>query len=151
MSLTVEPGDPRAPVVAALIAESHALMQSLFPPEDNFHYSLDELAAPNIVFFVARHGSDTFGTAALANMGDYGEVKQMYVAQTARGSGTGAALLARIEEEARARDLTALMLETGSLLDAAHRLYGRAGFTERGPFGAYPAAKTSVFMEKRLG
>ena len=151
MSVTVEPADPRAPTVAALIDESHALMRSLFPPEDNFHYGLDQLAAPHITFFAARAGVVTLGTGALADMGGYGEVKQMYVAERARGTGTGAALLARIEDEARAKGLPALMLETGNLLEAALRLYARAGFIERGPFGNYPAARTSVFMEKRLG
>ena len=151
MSVTVETADPRVPAVAALIGESHALMRSLFPPEDNFHYSLDELTAAHITFFVARRGGDTLGTGALADMGDYGEVKQMYVAEPARGTGTGGLLLARIEDTARAKGLPALMLETGNLLHAAHRLYARAGFTERGPFGDYPAANSSVFMEKRLG
>ena len=36
MTLTVEPGDPRDPAASALLAQSHALMRSLFPPEDNF-------------------------------------------------------------------------------------------------------------------
>mgnify|MGYP001820277830 CR=1 FL=1 len=151
MSVTVETADPRAPAVAALIGESHALMRSLFPPEDNFHYGLDELSAPHITFFVARRKAETLGTAALADMGGYGEVKQMFVVERARGTGTGAALLARIEDEARAKGLPALLLETGNRLEAAIRLYARAGFTERGPFGDYPAARTSVFMEKRLG
>ena len=74
----------------------------------------------------------------------------MFVAEAARGLGVGAALLARLEVEARAPRPAALMLETGNLLHAAHRLYARAGFTERGPFGDYPAANSSLFMEKRL-
>jgi len=151
MSVTVATGDPRTPAVAALIGESHALMHSLFPPEDNFHYSLDELTAPHITFFVACRGADILGTAALADMGTYGEVKQMYVVERARGTGTGGLLLARLEAEARAKRLPILMLETGDLLVAAHRLYARKGFSARGPFGNYPAANSSVFMEKRLG
>ncbi|MCB1331976.1 MAG: GNAT family N-acetyltransferase, partial [Maritimibacter sp.] len=91
------------------------------------------------------------GTAALADKGTYGEVKSMFVAEAARGLGVGAALLDAVEAEARARGLPALMLETGNLLHAAHRLYARAGFTECGRFGDYPDAKTSLFMEKRLG
>lgn len=150
MSLSVEPGDPRAPAAAALLKQSHALMQSLFPPEDNFFLDIDALTAPHIAFFVAAKDGETLGTAALADKGAYGEVKSMFVAETARGLGVGAALLARLEAEARARGLPALMLETGNLLHAAHRLYARAGFTIRGPFGDYPDAKSSLFMEKRL-
>jgi len=41
-------------------------------------------------------------------------------------------------------------LETGNLLTAAIALYERAGFKRRGPFGDYPDAATSIFMEKPL-
>lgn len=150
MTLAVETGDPRDPGVAALLRQSHALMQALFPPEDNFFLDIDALTAPDIAFFVARQGGETLGTAALADRGGYGEVKSMFVAQTARGLGVGAALLARIEAEARARNHTVLRLETGNALGAALRFYTNAGFTERGPFGDYPEAKTSIFMEKTL-
>lgn len=150
MTVTVEPGDPCAPQAAALLKKSHALMQSLFPPEDNFYLDVEALTAPHIAFFVAVRGRATLGTAALADMGTYGEVKSMFVDEAARGLGVGAALLDRVEAEARAKGLTALMLETGDVLYAAHRLYARAGFTERGPFGDYPAATSSLFMEKRL-
>lgn len=151
MSVAVEPGDPRHPAAAALLKQSHALMQSLFPPEDNFFLDIDALTAPHIAFFVATRDDEILGTAALADKGTYGEVKSMFVAEAARGLGVGAALLARLEAEARARGLSALMLETGNLLRSAHRLYARAGFVERGPFGDYPDAKSSLFMEKRLG
>ena len=150
MTVTVEPGDPRAPGAAALLKQSHALMERLFPPEDNFYLDIDALTAPDIVFFVARKEGETLGTAALADKGVYGEVKSMFVAETARGLGVGAALLDRLEAEARERSMAMLMLETGNRLHAAHRLYARAGFVERGPFGDYPAANSSLFMEKRL-
>lgn len=150
MSLAVETGDPRDPGVAALLRQSHALMQALFPPEDNFFLDIEALAAPGITLFVARQDGEIVGTAALAERGSYGEVKSMFVAETARGLGVGAALLARIEAEARARDLPVLRLETGNALQPALKLYARAGFTERGRFGDYPEAKTSVFMEKAL-
>ena len=150
MSLTVEPGDPRDPAASALLRASHALMESLFPPEDNFFLDIDALTAPHIAFFVARREGEVLGTAALADKQSYGEVKSMFVSDAARGLGVGAALLDRLEAEARARGLPALMLETGNLLHAAHRLYARAGFTPRGPFGDYPNAASSLFMEKRL-
>jgi putative acetyltransferase len=150
MTLAVETGDPRDPGVAALLRQSHALMQALFPPEDNFFLDIDALCAPGITLFVTRQGGEIVGTAALADRGGYGEVKSMFVAETARGLGVGAALLARIEAEARARDLPVLRLETGNALQPALKLYAQTGFTERGPFGDYPEAATSVFMEKAL-
>lgn len=150
MTVTVTPGDPRDPGAAALLQASHALMQSLFPAESNHYLPIDALCAPEIRFFIARRGPETLGTGALANKIAYGEVKSMFVAPRARGTGTGAALLARIETEARAQNLPMLRLETGHSLAAAHRLYKRHGFTQRGPFGDYPDDPLSIFMEKLL-
>jgi len=151
MTVTVELGDPHAAQATALLRRSHALMEALFPPEDNFHLDIGALTAPHITFFVAKQDGEILGTAALADMGDYGEVKSMFVAEAARGLGVGAALLARLEQDARAKAHSALRLETGNLLHDAIRLYQRAGFVTRGPFGTYPDAKTSIFMEKPLG
>ncbi|WP_323780542.1 GNAT family N-acetyltransferase [Thalassovita sp.] len=148
--IIVELSDPHQPQATALLQQSHALMQSLFPPEDNFFLSIDDLCASNIRFFTARDGATVLGTGALAVKEDYGEIKSMFVAETARGKGVADALMRQIEDEARALNLPCLKLETGNVLDAAHRLYERHGFTRCGPFGDYPEAASSVFMEKPL-
>ncbi|PID36310.1 MAG: GNAT family N-acetyltransferase [Rhodobacterales bacterium] len=150
MSFTIEQAAPDEPGAARLLGQSHALMQSLFPPEDNFFLDINALKAPDIRFFVAREGDAILGTGALKITPEYGEVKSMFVAQEARGKGIGAALLAQIEATARAENLPALMLETGNTLTAAHKLYAAAGFEPRGPFGDYPNAKSSIFMQKIL-
>ena len=150
MSVSVEIGDPHHPQATALLQASHALMQELFPSDSNHYLSVDDLCARNITFFTAHLNGQIIGTAALANKGDYGEVKSMFVADTARGTGTGAALLAALEQQARALSLPILRLETGNSLHAAHRLYQRQGFTLRGPFGDYADDPLSLFMEKSL-
>ena len=63
-----------------------------------------------------------------------------------------AALLNAIEGLAREKGLGVLMLETGGLagMEAAHRLYQRAGFVQRGPYLDYPDSEWSVFYEKPL-
>lgn len=138
----------------ALLEASHALMQTLFDPEDNHYLSLEALAAPHIRFYVARDGGRDGGRAlgcvALADMGDYGEVKSFFVDPEARGRGVGRVLMARLEAEARAGGITELALETGDKLAAAQRLYSAIGFEICGPFGAYEANASSVFMRKRL-
>jgi len=146
----VVPADPTAPGTAARLAESHALMQSLFAPEDNFHLDTAALCAPDIRFFAAFDGETCLGTGALLLRDGYGEVKSMFVAEAARGRGVADVILRRIETEARAQGLTSLKLETGKGLDAAYRLYARHGFTRCGPFGSYPDAPASVFLQKRL-
>lgn len=148
--LAIEPADPREPRTRALLAASHALMRELFPPEDIYALETDALCAPGICFFTAREGDRLLGTGALAVCDGYGEVKAMFTAPEARGRGVAAALLRQIEDEARALGLAALKLETGAALQAAIRLYERAGFRRCGIFGDYRPNETSVFMEKRL-
>lgn len=148
--VTVTPADPGEARAAALLAASHALMQALFEPGENFNLDLAALRGPDIRFFAAFDGDTCLGTGALALRDGYGEVKSMFVAEAARGRGVAAAILRRIEAEARAQGLTALKLETGTGLDAAQRLYARHGFTRCGSFGAYPDAPSSVFYQKTL-
>lgn len=148
--LVIEEADPNAPGPRALLEASHALMQDLFPPEDNHFLSLQDLKQPGIHFFHAREGTLTLGTGALAEQPNYGEVKSMFTAPEARCKGVAAALLRQIEDRARDLGLPALRLETGNSLHAALTLYERHGFRRCGPFGAYKANATSVFYEKAL-
>ncbi len=148
--IIVAKASPKDPEASVLLRASHALMQSLFPPEDNFFLDIDELCTDDIRFFAARIDGTIVGTGALALKDEYGEVKSMFVDEAARGKGVADAILRQIEDEARAHDLPVLRLETGNVLHAAHRLYARHGYVTRGPFGAYHAAPSSIFMEKAL-
>jgi len=150
MSIDVVKGDPRDPEATALLKQSHALMEELFPPEDNFYLNIDDLCVPEITFFIAQEEGEVLGTAALADKGDYAEVKSMFVSPSARGKGVGEKLLDRLEATARTKGHKAMKLETGNVLHAAHRLYTKAGFSRCAPFGSYVDAKSSIFMEKRL-
>ncbi|MEL6793709.1 MAG: GNAT family N-acetyltransferase [Pseudomonadota bacterium] len=150
MTLIVARDDPMKPELTALLHASHALMQSLFPAESNHYLEVEALTAPDIRFFSARLNDTAIGCSALKLADGYGEVKSMFVDPAARGAGAGAALLTAIEAAARTDALSLLRLETGSKLEAAHRLYARAGFAERGPFGAYADDPNSLFMEKVL-
>lgn len=150
MTLIVAESDPRDPAATALLQASHALMEELFPSESNNSLSIDALCAPNITFFTARKAGQTIGTGALALKEGYGEVKSMFTAPQARGSGAGAALLRAIEDRARDAGLPYLRLETGNTLHAAHRLYQRQGFVFCERFGDYAEHPASLFMEKPL-
>ena len=142
--------NPHDPQATALLRQSHALMEALFPPEDNFYLDIDDLCAGHIRFYTAREGDTVLGTGAVALFATHAEVKSMFTAEAARGKGVGAALLRQIEDTARAEGATTLTLETGHTLHAAHRLYARHGFTPCGPFPPYEAAGSSIFMEKPL-
>jgi len=149
--IAVRRGDPRETGATALLQESHSLMESLFPPEDNHYLSLDALCLPDVDFFVAEADGQCLGTIALAHKDDYAEVKSMFVAPAARGQGVARILLAHLEKAARSKGVGLLRLETGSLLTAAIALYTAQGFQPRGPFGEYVVNDTSVFLEKSLG
>jgi len=148
--ITVEAGSPKEAQAAALLGQSHALMNALFPADACHFLDLDALCADNIRFFAARDGAEVLGTGALAIKDGYGEVKSMFTAPEGRGKGVAAAVLRMIEDTARDEGLTDLRLETGTGLDAAHRLYERFGFTPCGPFGGYTDSPYSLFYEKRL-
>jgi putative acetyltransferase len=142
--------DPGGPEARALLEASHRMMVELFDPDSNHFLGIDALRAPEISFFVARLDGRAVGCGALARRAGYGEVKSMFVDPGTRRAGVAAALMARLEAEARAAGLEWMKLETGNLLHAAHALYGRCGFAVCGPFGEYEAHPQSVFMEKRL-
>jgi putative acetyltransferase len=150
MTVSITLGDPRHAEATALLQASHALMQSLYPAEDNHYLSIEKLCVPSIRFFTALRDDKIIGCAALALKDGYGEVKSMFVDPEARGSGTADALMQQLEAEARAQALPVIRLETGNTLHAAHRLYARHGFEMCGPFGDYLDSPSSLFMEKRL-
>ena len=72
---------------------------------------------------------DTDREAALA--WDEAQLHLLAVAPAARGRGLAAALIARVEQEARARGYSHLALSTQPLMRAAHRCYYRAGFVRQ--------------------
>jgi putative acetyltransferase len=149
--MQVRAGDPREPGALASLQASHALMESLFPPEDNHYLSIDALRVPEISFFVAEDAGAVLGTIALARKDGYGEVKSMFVAPEARGRGVARRLLSHLEEVARGMGLPLLRLETGNLLEPAIALYTAQGYRRCDAFGDYAVNGTSVFMEKPLG
>jgi putative acetyltransferase len=134
--------------VRALIEELDAYQQALYPPESNHLVPVDALRRPDVVFLVAQLASEVVGCGALVDQrGEYGELKRMYVRPSSRGMGVGAALLAALVAQARWRGLRLLRLETGIAQPEALRLYERAGFQRRGPFGAYRDDPLCLFLE----
>ncbi|SPJ23601.1 GNAT family N-acetyltransferase [Palleronia abyssalis] len=149
MGIEVSRADVADEGVQACLAESAALMAALFPPEDN-HGIAPGAEDPELCMFAAREGGRVIGTAAMAPRDGYGEVKAMFVSPGLQGHGIGAQLLAAVEDEARARGIDCLRLETGAPLAAACRLYRKVGYRDRAAFGEYADGTTSIFMEKTL-
>jgi putative acetyltransferase len=150
-ALRIEPGDPGAVAVRALVAELDQYQQALYPPESNHLVPVDALRGPNVVFLVAHFGTKLVGCGALVDRaGEYAEIKRMYVRPSCRGAGVGRAILDGLAAQARSRGLRHLRLETGIAQPEARALYERAGFRPRGPFGEYREDPLSLFMELDL-
>jgi putative acetyltransferase len=138
------------PEVEALLRAARALMASLYPPESCHGLDRAAFERPEVTLLVARLNGRAVGCGAYLLEGDgTAEVKSMFIAPEARGSGIGCQVLQTIEAALRGR-VTTLRLETGVKQLAAIRLYEAAGFRRRGPFGSYRDDPLSVFMEKPL-
>lgn len=153
----IEIAEVREPdaVVALLIGELEAVLSAAYPPEQRHGLKLAAIFQPHIRFFVARLDGEPAGCGGVALFDGFAEVKRMYVRDALRGRGVAQAVLARLEQTARAAGCARLCLETGALQVAAMKVYARAGFRRCAAFGDYrampPAAiATSVFFEKAL-
>jgi GNAT superfamily N-acetyltransferase len=103
-------------------------------------------------FLVARDATGrAAGCGALRMLGaGAAEIKRMYVAPYARGTGVAGVLLGALEDEARRRGLSVLRLETGTEQPDAIRFYLRHGYHAIESFGAYIGSDISLCYEKTL-
>lgn len=91
------------------------------------------------VFLVATDVAGTaIGCGALRLVAEQrAEVKRMYVAPAARGTGVAVAVLRALEDEARSLGVEELLLETGTEQPDAMRFYEREGYHPIEAFGSY--------------
>ncbi len=145
--------DPRRPDVVALLGEHLRLMQSQSPPEDVHALDLEGLTRPEVAFFAVRREGALLAIGALQDLGEgHGELKSMHTRSDLRRSGLARLLVRHLVEEARARGMVRVSLETGTQpgFAAARGLYAAEGFAECGPFGAYAPSPYSTFMTRTL-
>jgi GNAT superfamily N-acetyltransferase len=76
------------------------------------------------------------------------ELKKVWVEDSARGSGAARALLAAIEDDARERGLTSVVLQTGIRQPEAVTLYVSAGYRPVLPFFDFTGDALSLWMAK---
>ncbi len=154
MNLTLTQETPLQDDVRRLVGELNAYLNPLSPPEYQFQMTVEQMAETATTLFVLRDSAgQAVGMGALkVHDGQMGEVKRMYTMPTIRGTGAGKVILERIEQLAREKGLSILMLETGGTqgFEPAWRVYERGGFTVRGPFLDYPESPYSKFYEKHL-
>ena len=136
-----------------LLNEHLADMYATSPPESVHALDLERLKAPDIVFWSAWQDGQLLGCIALKrHAAAMAEIKSMRTARIARGKGVAKALLAHLEQFAKAEGVTALYLETGAepYFAPARQLYQQHDYLQCGPFADYQPDPLSVFMQKAL-
>jgi putative acetyltransferase len=153
VGVTIERVTAATDEIRQLIAELDQALSGPYLPEQRHALSLDQLFEDNVRFFAARLDGVAVGCGGVAFYDGFAEVKRMFTRPTARRKGVAAALLRRLEDEARGAGHSVLRLETGMYQDEAIGFYERAGFERCAAFGDYldlspQAIGTSVFYEK---
>ncbi|MBO2447938.1 GNAT family N-acetyltransferase [Actinomadura barringtoniae] len=90
------------------------------------------------------------GHVALRRRRDELEIKRMYVTRSHRGAGVSVALLRAVEDAARARGVTRIVLQTGDRQPDAVRLDEREGYAHIPVFPPYDLLFFSICMGKSL-
>ena len=152
MTVTTAIEAARQDEVLRMLGLGNQFALGLYPPEACFLLDVSELEAPGIEVFVARNAcASAAGMVALVDRGDgTGEIKRMFVLESARGFGVARALLLRLEVRADELGIRLLQLETGTEHAAALTLYTSMGYRRVPRFGAYINSEFSVCMEKAI-
>ena len=145
----VQPDDPAAPDVHALLDAHLAFARRHSPPEDV--HALDDAgrSAVGISYFTIRENGALLGVGALKLVdATHAEIKSMHTAEPARGRGVAHAMVEHLIATARARGCTRVSLETGTMaaFEPARALYESHGFTPCPPFNGYWESPNSVCM-----
>ena len=144
---TVSPADEQ---VQSLIDKLDAFQIELYGRENCHLDSIEVLLKSGAHMLGAYSGSQLVGIGAVKIMGDYAEIKRMFVEESHRGMGIAENILSQLEAYAQEQGIMQLNLETGVYHTAAQKLYRKLGYSVIDHFGDYPITGLSVFYEKRI-
>lgn len=148
----------RSPLASAdaarLITALNAELTAAFPEPGANHFSLSEaqVGLGDGAFVIAYLEGVGVGCGAVRRLDPItAELKRMYVDPSVRGRGIGRALVAALESEARGLGVTKIVLETGTRLLPAIKLYEAMGYARIPLFGEYLSSPdTSLCFGKSL-
>jgi GNAT superfamily N-acetyltransferase len=143
-----------SPGAARLIAALNAELTTTFPEPGATHFSLsDAQVVPGEgAFLIAYLDGAAVGCGAVRRLDQTSaEIKRMYVNPSLRGQGIGCVLLDALEREARLVGVTRIVLETGTRLASAIKLYEAMGYARIPLYGEYLSSPdTSVCFGKSI-
>ncbi len=120
--------DARA-CISAYFAELAERFEEGFDPGEAGRDLGAEFAPPNGAFALARLEGGAVGCGGFVALDpDTAEIKRVWTSPAARGLGVARALLAALENEARARGFQRLRLDTNRALNEAQAMYLKSGF-----------------------
>jgi GNAT superfamily N-acetyltransferase len=123
-----------------LITALNAELTATFPEPGATHFSLSDaqVVGANGAFLIAYLDDTAVGCGAVRRLDETtAEIKRMYVDPAVRGKGIGRALVAALEREARLIGATRMVLETGTRLAPAVKLYEAMGYARIPLYGEY--------------
>jgi len=143
-----------SPDAARLIAALNAELTKTFPEPGANHFSLSpaQVVAGDGAFLIAYIDDAAVGCGAVRRLDQTtAELKRMYVDPSVRERGIGRALVEALEREAKLFGVTTIVLETGTRLASAIRLYEAAGYARIPLYGEYLSSPdTSLCFGKSL-
>ena len=143
-----------SPDAGELIAALNAELTTTFPEPGASHFSLSDaqVIPGDGAFLVAYLDDAVVGCGAVRRLDETtAEIKRMYVNPSVRGRGIGRALVEALEREARLIGVTKIVLETGTRLASAIKLYEAMGYAHIPLFGEYLSSpNTSLCFGKSL-
>ena len=152
MAIEFRPGRADRSPGRELLAELIAYFNDIYPGRAARPGSVtaaDEMVAPHGVFLVGYDDGEAIAIGGLRPLEDgICEIKRMYVVPAARSRGTGRALLAALEDAARALGYERVRLDAGPKQRHSRALFADAGYVEIGRYNANHIA--DYFAEKQL-
>ena len=130
----IQPGDDAvmARIIRIVMPEFGAVGSGFAIADPEVDWMSRAYAEPRCAYFVVERDGDVLGGGGVAPLvggdADLCELRKMYFLSAARGMGAGSAMMTRCLQAARDIGFKRCYLETLSGMDAAMRLYERAGF-----------------------
>lgn len=139
---------PAVDLVAAMWAEIKALYPRI-GNEDGPSATPADFSPPGGAFVVGFDGETPVAGGGVKRLDDgAAEIKRMYVAPAARGSGAGRQLLGALEDAARELGYSVVRLDTGRFQGSALRMFQQAGYRPIADYNGNPYA--SFWGERAL-
>lgn len=147
---TVERADPESPDAQQLLACLSETLQLITGSSGTASFDVADVSVARACFAIVRASDgDAVGCGALRPLEhDVAELKRMFARPGTKGA--GAALLAFLEQQARAFGYTQVWLETRKVNERAVDFYRRHGYATIDSYGRYVGRPEAICLGKNL-